>query len=117
MNNVYNIIFNTYIHLKKRIEERFNINNIKKCHFYQHTSCPYFPCHKGVSKEVFNCKFCYCPLYLIPECGGNYIILENGIKDCSYCSIPHTPNGYKYILKVLIRKYLIEGDDNMQGVV
>jgi Zn-finger protein len=42
--------------------------------------------------------FCYCPLYLLDDCGGKYI-LNYGIKDCSDCIIPHRPNGYDYINK------------------
>lgn len=64
--------------------------------FYRNTACSYFPCHKFENKEEFNCMFCYCPLYFLEECGGNYID-SNGIKDCTNCIIPHKPNGYDYI--------------------
>ena len=37
-----------------------------------------------------NCLFCYCPNYDNYECGGNFVILDNGLKDCSGCLIPHT---------------------------
>ena len=41
---------------------------------------------------------CYCPLYALGEnCGGNYKYLENGIKDCSNCLVPHSPKGYDYV--------------------
>ena len=63
--------------------------------FFQNTACEYFPCHN--SKEI-NCLFCFCPLYYL-ECGGDFIILQNGIKDCSNCLIPHTPEGYDYIIE------------------
>ena len=33
--------------------------------FFQNRACEYFPCHKGVADEDFNCLFCYCPLYLL----------------------------------------------------
>ena len=46
--------------------------------------------------EEFNCMFCYCPLYLLEECGGNYEE-KNSVKDCSKCIIPHKPKGYDYI--------------------
>ena len=66
--------------------------------FFSHRECEYFPCHKGVAAEDFNCLFCYCPLYpLGRECGGNFVMLENGTKDCSRCLIPHRPKGYDYI--------------------
>jgi len=43
------------------------------------------PCHG----EDTICLFCYCPLYECEECGGNYVILPNGVKDCSTCKRPH----------------------------
>jgi len=63
--------------------------NMKKHEFEQHEDCPFFPCHETEDKENFNCKFCYCPLYFLKECPGNYEILDNGIKDCSNCVFPH----------------------------
>lgn len=49
--------------------------------FVQNTQCEYFPCHKGIPIEVFNCLFCYCPLYALKEeCGGDYSYLSSGIK-------------------------------------
>ncbi len=63
--------------------------------FFQHTSCEYFPCHKVENQENFNCLFCYCPLYLMGEnCGGNFKILSNGVKDCSNCLVPHSDFDY-----------------------
>ncbi len=35
------------------------------------------------------------------ECGGNYRILESGVKDCTNCLIPHVPRGYDHILAKL----------------
>jgi len=50
--------------------------------FFQNSKCEYFPCHKGVKEEDFNCLFCYCPLYMLGEdCGGNFTY-THGIKDC-----------------------------------
>ncbi|MFW5891007.1 MAG: cysteine-rich small domain-containing protein [bacterium] len=66
--------------------------------FFQNKKCEYYPC-KNV--ENLNCLFCFCPLYPYEECGGNYIILNNGIKDCSMCILPHKDNGYDYIIKYL----------------
>ena len=41
--------------------------------FFQDRECRFFPCHKGVAEEEFNCLFCYCPLYTLgKKCGGNY---------------------------------------------
>lgn len=73
----------------------------KKCNykFFANKNCEYFPCHEGI--ENFNCMFCYCPLYALnKDCGGNYAILDNGIKDCSKCIYPHLgEDGYEFILK------------------
>ena len=37
----------------------------KQYAFFQHRACEFFPCHKGVPEEDFNCLFCYCPLYAL----------------------------------------------------
>ena len=57
--------------------------------FVQNRVCEFFPCHKTDDPEHFNCLFCYCPLYRMEDCGGNPNYLENGVKDCSSCTIPH----------------------------
>lgn len=66
--------------------------------FYNNKDCEYLPCHNVQDIDNFNCMFCYCPLYFLEECGGNYKN-THGIKDCSNCIIPHRPNGYDYINK------------------
>ncbi|WDV47063.1 cysteine-rich small domain-containing protein [Clostridiaceae bacterium M8S5] len=66
--------------------------------FYNHRKCEYFPCHKVKDDKEFNCMFCFCPLYMLKDkCGGNFKYV-NGIKDCSGCLIPHSKNGYEYIM-------------------
>ncbi len=66
--------------------------------FFKNTECEFFPCHKTENAEDFNCMFCYCPLYTLGDkCGGSFRFLENGIKDCSNCLIPHSPDGYELI--------------------
>ena len=66
--------------------------------FVQNTQCEYFPCHKGIPIEVFNCLFCYCPLYALKEeCGGDYSYLSSGIKSCMGCKKPHDCGGYEHI--------------------
>lgn len=67
--------------------------------FFCNQECGYFPCHKNIPPEQFNCLFCYCPLYgLKDKCGGNFTYLENGIKSCMDCGLPHSPKGYDYIM-------------------
>ncbi|MGI6032877.1 MAG: cysteine-rich small domain-containing protein [Coriobacteriales bacterium] len=58
--------------------------------FFSHRACPYFPCHEGVDPDDFNCLFCYCPLYTLgPDCGGDFVYTETGVKDCSGCTRLH----------------------------
>lgn len=67
--------------------------------FFQNKQCEYFPCHKGVKEEDFNCLFCYCPLYALgDQCGGGFTYTEGGIKDCSNCIKPHIRSNYQKIL-------------------
>ena len=69
--------------------------------WFQNKECEYFPCHKGVREEEFNCLFCYCPLYRMPDCRGGFV-MRGGIKDCSYCLLPHNGlESYPYILAKL----------------
>ena len=68
--------------------------------FCQHRNCEFFPCHEGVKEDDFNCLFCYCPLYALGDkCGGNFTHLENGIKDCSGCLVPHRKENYDRIME------------------
>ena len=63
--------------------------------FFQNRACEFFPCHKTDKPDQFNCLFCYCPLYALgKQCGGNYRYLENGVKDCSACLLPHRKENY-----------------------
>ena len=68
--------------------------------FCQNRECEFFPCHQGVKEENFNCLFCYCPLYTLGDaCGGGFTYLENGIKDCSHCLVPHRKENYDKIME------------------
>ena len=68
--------------------------------FLQNRECEYFPCHKGVDDQNFNCLFCYCPLYCLgDQCGGSFVYLDNGIKDCSGCLKPHRRENYDKIME------------------
>lgn len=54
-------------------------------------------CHS--MKSPMNCLLCYCPRYEMGiDCGGDFVILENGVKDCSKCNKPHE--------RVFIEEYL-----------
>ncbi len=68
--------------------------------FFQNRECEFFPCHRGVEPENFNCLFCYCPLYALSDrCGGDFCYTDSGIKDCSACTRPHRREDYDRILK------------------
>ena len=70
--------------------------------FFQNRGCEYFPCHEGADREHFSCLFCYCPLYALGDrCGGNFVYLNNGIKDCSRCLKPHKRENYDSICQKL----------------
>ena len=72
----------------------------KKCSYFSHRECEYFPCHPGADPENFNCLFCYCPLYLLgPRCGGSFVIRPDGRKDCSGCLYPHRRESYEEIVR------------------
>ena len=72
-----------------------NKDREKNFSFFSHTACEYFPCHSGVDPGGFNCLFCYCPLYALgKECGGDFVFLKNGVKDCSGCTVPHRKENY-----------------------
>ncbi|MBC2578511.1 metal-binding protein [Peptostreptococcus russellii] len=68
--------------------------------FFSHKNCEFFPCHKVIDEQDFNCLFCYCPLYALgSKCGGNFSYNEKGVKDCSSCILPHKKQNYSYIIK------------------
>lgn len=74
--------------------------------FFRNTACDYFPCHPGADPQRFNCLFCFCPLYFLDgDCGGNFTRTKAGVKDCTTCLLPHSPEGYDYILKKLRKAY------------
>jgi len=66
--------------------------------YFRNCSCEYYPCHKDIKDNVFNCLFCYCPLYCKSDCGGNYKMI-NRIKDCSDCTFPHMKSNYDKIVR------------------
>ena len=72
---------------------------MSKYKFFCNKDCEYYPCHKGLSE--INCLFCFCPLYRDENCGGNFTVLGNGIKDCSNCVFPHVPANYDKIIERL----------------
>lgn len=73
--------------------------------FFANRDCAYFPCHKGADPEAFNCLFCFCPLYWLEECGGTPRRTQEGIKDCTTCTLPHCEGGYDKVMARLKREF------------
>ena len=74
--------------------------------YFSNKECEYFPCHKGADPENFNCLFCYCPMYSMPNCPGSKTYIEKDgkkIKVCTDCTFPHRPENYDKIIQILIR--------------
>ncbi len=86
---------------------------------FSHKSCEFYPCHKGADPENFNCLFCYCPLFALgKQCGGNFRYTESGIKDCSFCLVPHSPGGYDHVMNkmgLLYQKVQNEAQQETSG--
>jgi Zn-finger protein len=68
--------------------------------FFENKKCEYYPCH---DMETINCMFCYCPLYALKDCGGQYTMLDNGIKDCTGCTYNHDVNNFDAIMDKLAK--------------
>jgi Zn-finger protein len=66
--------------------------------FFSNSSCEYFPCHTQTDKENFNCLFCFCPLYFLPDCGGSPLYIKGKTKDCSHCPHVHTADGFDFVI-------------------
>lgn len=69
--------------------------------FFRNCECEHFPCHKVTDTQDFNCLFCYCPLYRLDNCGGNFTFNEQGLKDCSNCLLPHKAQNYEWVVSKL----------------
>lgn len=87
----------------------------KSFSYFCNRDCEFFPCHTVPEGEDFNCLFCYCPLYALGrDCGGSFEYLDNGVKDCSACLLPHRRENYGYITERF--KDLVEKMRGMERV-
>jgi len=85
------------------------------CHrYFENRSCRYYPCHPGADPDRFNCLFCFCPLYFLDACGGDFRMVK-GVKDCTPCLRPHRPEGYDEIVERLKREIGKRRDDSQQS--
>lgn len=73
--------------------------------YFENKDCQYYPCHQGI--QNLNCMFCYCPLYAMEHCTGNYVYIDsNGkqIKECTNCTFPHKAENYEIIMELLSKQ-------------
>lgn len=74
--------------------------------YFENRECKFFPCHKGL--EDHNCLFCFCPLYNMEDCKGDYKYVKGKdgitVKDCTNCSFPHHHENYEMLMKMLMKK-------------
>jgi len=76
--------------------------------FFNNANCEYFPCHVQPAPTLFNCLFCYCPLYALgAECGGIFEYHETGLKMCQDCHLPHMPDFYDFVLEKFTTENLV----------
>jgi hypothetical protein len=47
-------------------------------------------------------------LYPYDDCGGNYLILDNALKDCTGCVFPHGEDGYDKVIAFIVEKNRIK---------
>lgn len=76
------------------------------CGFFENRDCQYYPCH---NLDEINCLFCYCPLYSLEDCPGEYRWVDKGdkkIKTCIDCTFPHIRENYCEVIKNLKEKML-----------
>ncbi|MDR0405615.1 MAG: cysteine-rich small domain-containing protein [Clostridiales bacterium] len=71
--------------------------------FFQNTRCEYFPCHGVTDETDFNCLFCFCPLYAMDDCGGDFTRTKSGKKACDACVFPHRRENYGRVIARLER--------------
>lgn len=72
--------------------------------FFENRQCEYFPCHENI--DNFNCLFCYCPMYRMKSCPGDFEYIQVGnkkIKSCQNCTFPHKPENYDKIIEILTK--------------
>ena len=76
---------------------------------YANRACRFFPCHT-MDPECFSCLFCYCPLYGLEDCGGEFTRNADGIKNCTECTYVHDRRNYGEIIRKIREKVLYRGE-------
>lgn len=75
--------------------------------WFRNDDCEYYPCHIGIDHDSFSCKYCFCILFHIDDCGGKFSILPNGMKDCSDCKFPHQKENNDIIINKIRERIFI----------
>ena len=111
---LYDLSGEMYEAVKRQLETSLEITNntgeskadndgIRHSSYFLNKQCEYYPCHK-LDEESFSCMFCYCPLYDMEDCGGEYTYTEKGAKNCKNCVFPHRKENYGAVIKKLKEK-------------
>ena len=69
--------------------------------YFENRDCKYYPCH---NMQNINCLFCYCPLYSLEHCPGNYEYIDvqgKKVKSCMDCTFPHEEKNYEIVIQFL----------------
>lgn len=66
--------------------------------FFSTKNVNFFPVIKQSIPKISTAYSVIVPsMALGSHCGGNFRWLENGIKDCSRCLLPHARSSYSYV--------------------
>ncbi|RKM59758.1 ATP-binding cassette domain-containing protein [Butyrivibrio sp. CB08] len=71
--------------------------------YFVNRACEFYPCH-DVPDDKFSCMFCYCPLFDVEDCGGEYFMTDKGVKNCRNCTFVHYRDNYTNVIKKLKEK-------------
>ena len=92
-----------YKKVLKGMGEEMDGDRKRHSSYYLNRECEYFPCHE-LSEDKFSCLFCYCPLYDMEDCGGEFVMTDKGVKNCRNCTFVHDRDNYPKVIKKLKEK-------------
>lgn len=75
--------------------------------WFRNDDCEYYPCHGGIDHDEYSCKYCYCPIFNYQDCGGEFVMLPSGVKDCSSCKLPHCKQNDDIIINKIRERIFI----------
>ncbi len=73
-------------------DKKFVMPETKNYAFTQHKKCEWFPCHKGIPEEDFNCLFVFVPSMLWEQsvAGITAMITKRALRTAPIVSVPIT---------------------------